>query len=271
MFPIRDNLPSQKTPFVNYTLIILTAIVFLVQLGTRDPEEPSLAEMYGMIPARVVRPGEPVEVSKMEVVDGERRKVGTRPAADPPIHPWFTLVTSVFLHGGLIHLLGNMWILYVFGDNIEDRFGHFGYLLFYLGCGMVAAMAHLVTTPLSNVPTIGASGAVAGVMGGYFLLYPRATVLAIVPPFFPVILPAAVFLGLWLLFQILLGVLTITATDTAGVAWWAHVGGFLVGAGTAWILHRTNRLHPDAGRRIPDSDRHLDLPFRRWKPPEEQT
>jgi membrane associated rhomboid family serine protease len=141
--------------------------------------------------------------------------------------PFFT---SLFLHGGFLHLLGNMWFLYIFGDNVEDRFGHLRYLAFYLLCGLAAGASHLVLNWHSNVPTIGASGAIAGVMGAYLILYPRAKVLTLLPLFFFftfVELPAFLFLGIWFLFQFLIA--AAAAGQAGGIAWGAHIGGFIFG------------------------------------------
>ncbi len=144
-----------------------------------------------------------------------------------------TPVTAMFLHGGWMHILGNMLYLYVFGDNVEDTLGHAGYLLFYLACGAVSFAAQIVSLPSSTVPTLGASGAIAGVLGAYFLLFPRARIVTLLPIFifFTVVeIPAVVFLGLWFLIQFLGGAATLGRSMSAGgVAWWAHVGGFLAG------------------------------------------
>lgn len=142
--------------------------------------------------------------------------------------PFFT---SIFMHGGIFHLIGNMWFLYIFGDNVEGRLGHIRYLLFYMCCGLAASVIHLFFNWHANVPTIGASGAIAGVMGGYLILYPRARVLTLLPLFFIfsfVEVPAFVFLGIWLVFQFLSA--AATAEGTSGIAWWAHIGGFIAGA-----------------------------------------
>jgi membrane associated rhomboid family serine protease len=155
-----------------------------------------------------------------------------------PVDPNVTLLgaflpflSSMFLHGGFMHLIGNMWFLWIFGDNIEDHLGHLRYLGFYLICGLGAGLTHLVFNWGSNIPTIGASGAVAGVLGGYFLLYPRHKVLTLIPFIFIVMveLPAAVILIYWFVVQFFSGAASIGATQGGGVAWWAHVGGFVLG------------------------------------------
>jgi len=137
----------------------------------------------------------------------------------------------MFLHGGWLHLIGNMWFLWIFGDNIEDRLGHLRYLVFYLVCGLGAGLAHTLFNLSSAIPTIGASGAVAGVLGGYLLLYPHARVLTLLPWFFALELPAYVVLALWFVIQLFSGTASLGARDASagGVAWWAHIGGFLLG------------------------------------------
>jgi membrane associated rhomboid family serine protease len=147
------------------------------------------------------------------------------------------MFTSMFLHGGFLHLLGNMWILWIFGDNVEDRLGKGRFLLYYLICGLAAVYLHYLTGRASGVPVIGASGAIAGVMGGYFVLFPHARVLTLVPIFIfiqIITIPAVVFLVLWFLMQLLSGVVASAAQVGGGVAWWAHIGGFIVGA--AWMM-----------------------------------
>src|SRR5688500_16587571 len=167
MFPIRDNIPSRTFPVVNYTLIAVCVIVFLWQMASQQ-EEQTIVEKYGMIPARVTNPGQPVTVRERVLVQTQRGiDVVERPhqADEPPFPAWLTLLTCIFLHGGWMHMLGNMWFLHIFGDNVEDRLGHVGYLLFYLGAGLAASLVHLVSGPSSTIPTVGASGAIAGVMG----------------------------------------------------------------------------------------------------------
>jgi membrane associated rhomboid family serine protease len=165
-------------------------------------------------------------------------------AGTEPLWPTLaTGLTSMFLHGGWIHLLGNLWFLFLFGDNVEDRLGHVNYLLFYVAGGLVAAASHLVFNLHSPVPTVGASGAIAAVLGAYAILYPRASVLTLVPVFlfFRVIsLPALLVLALWFVMQIFIGTLSIGAS-AGGVAWWAHIGGFLFGLAVALPLRGTLR------------------------------
>lgn len=203
MFPIRDHNPSEKTPYVTLTLIALNLGVFLISLPyfADDRALAGFFNDWAMIP---------VAVSNGRNLHG--------------------VVTSMFLHASMLHLAGNMLFLWIFGDNLEDQMGHFGFLVFYLACGLAAAMAHLVAEPLSRIPTVGASGAIAGVMGGYLLLFPRARVdvLLIFIVFFRVVaLPAWVMLGLWFAVQLFNGISVDAATG--GVAYWAHAGGFAAG------------------------------------------
>ncbi|MWD27556.1 rhomboid family intramembrane serine protease [Aquicoccus sp. SCR17] len=203
MFPIRDHNPSGGTPYVNYALIALNLVAFLSYLGLQgDQRELWLFYAdWAMIPARVSA--------------GEG---------------WYTFVTSMFLHGGWMHLLGNMLFLWIFGDNLEDEMGHLPYLGFYLAGGVGAGLAHYITAPGAMVPTVGASGAIAAVMGGYLLLFPRAKVdvLFIFIVFFKIIpLPAWIMLGVWFGLQLFNGM---GATpESGGVAYWAHAGGFVIG------------------------------------------
>lgn len=256
MIPLRDNIPSQTFPIVNYGLIAACTVVFLFQLAD-DPEGGTLVERYGMIPARVVHPDRPIVVRE-KVARGWLAMERYRELAKPPFSPWFTLLTCIFLHGGWLHFLGNMWFLHIFGDNVEDRLGHLGFLVFYCACGVLASLAHLATNPESPIPTIGASGAIAGVMGAYFVLYPRASVLTLVPIWIYLeilVLPAPIFLGIWIIFQLLQGTLAISGVEAGGVAWWAHIGGFFVGAAFAMLLRATGWGRPKVVRYYPNTTR----------------
>lgn len=262
MIPLRDNIPAASTPFVNYLIIAACGLAFLLQLGDQTDGEDQLVEQYGMIPQRVLHPREPltvtvripVQLPSGEVAYAERQQ----PAAEPPISPWFTLLTCIFLHGGWLHFIGNMWFLHIFGDNVEDRFGHLGYLLFYLASGVTASATHLLTNLSSEMPTIGASGAIAGVMGAYLFLYPHARILTLVPILFfiqIVVIPAPVFLGFWFLLQFFQGAFAITSTQSGGVAWWAHIGGFLFGLALAWWMEKSGWLRPRVDLILPNTDR----------------
>ena len=232
MIPLKDNIEAERTPFVRNVLIALTAAVFLLQLAA-GPEDASIVEGYGMIPARVLDPDVEIRIPTSVYLPGTSiARTGYRLAAEGAVPAWLTILTCIFLHGGWMHFLGNMWFLWIFGDNVEDRFGHLGFAAFYLGTGALASLSHLGLYPDSVIPTIGASGAIAGVMGAYFVLYPRARVLTLVPIFFFLeffVLPAPLFLGVWFALQFFQGAASL-GTDAAGVAWWAHIGGFVAGA-----------------------------------------
>lgn len=204
MFPIRDHNPSARFPFVTMTLIAINVGVFLGTIGViyGDPVVQQRFFLdWALIPAR------------LEMGDGG-----------------YTLLTSMFLHGGLLHIAGNMLFLWIFGDNLEDQMGHLGFLLFYLACGMAAGLAHVAFAPGSTVPTVGASGAIAGVMGGYLLLFPRARVDVVLILFIfvqIVAVPAWLMLGVWFVLQLVNG--AVADPDMGGVAYVAHAGGFVAG------------------------------------------
>ena len=212
MIPLRDANPSYTTPLVTYALILINALVFFYQLSLGE-DLSTFFSYFAVIPAKYFY---------LAGADGfnlfER------------FYPFFT---SQFLHGGFFHIIGNMWFLWIFGDNIEDRLGHFKFIAFYLLCGLAAGLAHAYTNPASQIPTVGASGAIAGVMGAYTILFPRARVKTLIPIFYYfhiVDLPAFLFLGIWFLMQFLSGAASLAAGVAAGgVAWWAHIGGFVVG------------------------------------------
>lgn len=219
MIPIRDTVPSRRTPYVVYGLVALNALAYLkVNLALPPEALQAFFQVYGILPARFS--GAPAA------------------AALDAGNPFLPFLTSMFLHGGLLHLLGNMWTLWIFGDNVEDWFGHLGFLAFYLFCGVASGVMHLFANWGSALPTIGASGAIAGVMGAYFLLYPKARVLTLVPIFIFIQfieLPAFVFLGLWFLLQLLSGAAS-AGSGAGGIAWWAHIGGFVAGAAVVFVL-----------------------------------
>lgn len=247
MFPLHDNIAPRTFPWVTYAIIVLCAIAFVIQ-SLAGPQDNTIVDEWGMIPARVV--ANKVQESEMMV---ERPTIvetnyGTKEVIQvhqiPParISDWVTLFTCMFLHGSLMHCAGNMWFLHIFGDNVEDRLGHLLYATLYICTGLMAGLTHLVSNPASLVPTIGASGAIAGVMGAYVLLYPKAVVEAMIPIpglFTTIPVPAPVFLGIWFLMQLYQG--TNTDSTSGGVAWWAHVGGFVAGMAAAGFLI-VNRL-----------------------------
>lgn len=218
MIPLRDNIPSRKFPIINYLLIAANVALFFYQLTLASQFLlDDFIYSYGVVPVLLT--------------------------TNPAFH-WFSIFSSQFLHGGWMHLIGNMLYLYIFGDNVEDRFGHSNYLLFYLSCGVAAALAQIFFHPYSKIPMIGASGAIAGVLGAYFLFYPRARVLTLIPLgiFSRIIeIPAFLFLGFWFLMQTFSGTAALYTArameqDVGGVAWWAHAGGFVAGVLFALLL-----------------------------------
>jgi len=263
MFPLQDDIPSRTTPFCNYALIAICTVVF-IQQAMEKKEDVSLVERYAMIPARITQPDKPVMITvDRDVVMTPQglQVVETRREAAPPAVPaWLTLATCTFLHGGWMHLLGNMWFLVIFGDNVEDRLGHLGYVVFYVLGGTIASLIHLVTDPSSTIPTVGASGAIAAVMGAYFVWYPHAKVRTFIPIFiFPIfiVVPAAVFLGLWFLMQFLQGTSSLMSEEAGGVAWWAHIGGFGAGYLIAGVLGHSPICRPPNPVRRHYSDRSI--------------
>src|SRR5262245_26658893 len=220
MIPLRDDVPSRTFPVINVTLIVVNVVFFLMELGMGPRLERFLFHA-AVVPA--IFTGRDHVLSLPEVI---------RTSLNPDLS--LRVLLSMFLHGGWAHVLGNMLYLWIFGDNVEDRMGHLRYLVFYLLCGWTATYAHIWAEPASRMPSIGASGAIAGVLGAYIALYPRARVVTIVPLgfFFPLVqIPAIFFLGFWFLQQFLAGGLALVArtAESGGVAWWAHIGGFLAG------------------------------------------
>ena len=213
MIPLRDENPSLRTPMVTRTIIVLNVIAFIYELML-GPQLRDLFFAWGLVPARITA-----------ALAGETSLV---PAA-------LTAFTSTFLHAGWLHLIGNMWYLWIFGDNVEDRLGHGRFLLFYVAAGLASGVLHFVANGDSRIPTVGASGAIAGVLGAYLTLFPRARVITLVPfiVFFQVMaLPAVVVLGLWFVFQFFSGAMALAYTSssqTGGTAWWGHIGGFVFG------------------------------------------
>ena len=228
MFPIRDDQPRYSTPYVNGFLIALNILIYLFQ-SSLDPRSYEIfALQFGMVPSHL-----------SAFLSGSPRY--TLPAV---VIPFFT---SMFLHAGWMHVLGNMWFLYIFGDNVEDYLGHFKYLVFYVLCGLIAMATQVAIYSNSTLPTVGASGAIAGILGAYFILYPRARVLTW---FFVFVfyIPAWIMLGYWFVLQFMAGAVTLSVAqagkDVGGVAVWAHVGGFV--AGLVMV-----KLFPERARRTP--------------------
>jgi rhomboid family protein len=211
MIPLRDVIPSRTTPYITVTIIVLNAIAWLFEVSLPSDVLNQFLTVYGVVPAYF----------------------------SPP-----TLITSMFLHGSWMHVIGNMWYLWIFGDNVEDRLGHGRFILFYLLCGIAAALGQIVMDPLSTLPTIGASGAIAGVMGAYFVLYPQSRVLTLLTLIFiweVIEVPAYVLLGFWFLMQLFsAGTIAVTASShgSGGVAFAAHVAGFLTGVVGVFVLKK---------------------------------
>ena len=215
MIPLRDVIPSRTTPYVTIGLIVVNALVFLYEMTLGDHSLEEFILYFGLVPAAF---------------------------------SWVTVLTSMFLHGGFLHFGGNMLFLWIFGDNVEDRMGHGRFVAFYLLCGAAAALAQTAMSPDSVVPMVGASGAVAGVMGAYFVLYPHSRIVTLVPlfVFFHVMeVPALVFLGLWFVLQFVSGVGSIAAATggepAGGIAFWAHVAGFVAGVSGVLVFRRPER------------------------------
>jgi membrane associated rhomboid family serine protease len=205
--PIKDLNPRRTYPVVNTLLILTNVIVFLYQLTLTPQQYKAFVMADATIPSHI------------------NGFLNGHVSFDVAFLP---LLTSMFLHSGLLHIAGNMLFLWIFGDNVEDYFGHFPYLLFYLACGVGSDLTHIIFNSHSSLPALGASGAISGVMGAYIILYPRAQVLTLVLIFF-IPIPAFVILGYWFLLQFVAGVSSVGAAATGGVAWWAHIGGFLMG------------------------------------------
>ncbi|MFN2240510.1 MAG: rhomboid family intramembrane serine protease [Thermoanaerobaculia bacterium] len=218
MIPLRDRNPRTSTPWVNYILIALNLAAFAWELSLGVRFESTLASV-AFVPERFWQAGG-------WGADG------------------MSMLVSMFLHAGWLHIGSNMLYLWIFGDNIEDRLGHFLYLVFYLACGFAATMAHALLNAGSGLPAIGASGAIAGVLGAYLVLFPRAHVMTLIPiGFFIAVreLPALLILGLWFAIQIFSGVASIGASEAGGVAWWAHIGGFVAGLALVFVLGGTKK------------------------------
>ncbi|HDQ72876.1 MAG TPA: rhomboid family intramembrane serine protease [Chloroflexi bacterium] len=213
MIPLRDTIPTRRFPVVNTAIIAINVLVFLfeflIEIALGPEALNSLIRTWGLVPAHLLRVGGPIN--------------------------WLSIFTSMFMHGGWWHLISNMLALYIFGDNIEDRLGPVRYVFFYLFGGLAASAAHVIVHSNSTLPTVGASGAIAGVLGAYLVLYPQARVVTLLPIFYfirIVELPALIYLGFWFISQLFNGLFALTdasALQSGGVAWWAHIGGFVFG------------------------------------------
>ena len=215
MIPLRDTIPSNSFPIVNWVLILVNLSVFLVEVFALDSKQAeSMIYQYGLVPDNI-------RLSEINSIYDLRVSI---------FRPFFT---NMFLHGGWGHLISNMWILYIFGDNVEDRMGKVKYFLFYILCGLIASFTHFLLTRNSVVPAIGASGAISGVMAAYMVMFPKSTIhslvpILIIPLFVPI--PAIIYIGFWFLGQLLSGTSSLMLSDNAsGIAFWAHIGGFIAG------------------------------------------
>lgn len=218
MIPLHDTLPSRRLPLVNWLLIFLNVAIFLFESSLGSQALNGFLLTWGLVPARLVL---------------------------QPAIAWPTILTSMFLHGGWFHILSNMWILFIFGDNVEDRMGGMRYLLFYLLAGAAAALLQVYVMPSSGVPMVGASGAIAGVLGAYMILFPQARVVSLVPIFFiftAMEIPAVIYLLFWFVSQLFSGLLALDGAAGGGIAWWAHIGGFLFGMAAVFFFARRRRL-----------------------------
>ena len=229
MIPIGDEDTGGQPgiPWVNVAIIALNVIVFLYQLV-----DPNFTNGYSTVPAEITQGIDIVGVRQLVLPDGTTATIDEGPGPSPI---WLTLLTSMFMHGGWLHIGGNMLFLFIFGDNIEKAYGHIKYLIFYLVCGIVAGLAHVLSQPDSIIPSLGASGAISGVMAAYLVLFPtnRVRVLLTLGVIWlrPIAVPAVVMIGIWALLQFVNGIGSIAVTDqTSGVAYWAHIGGFIAGA-----------------------------------------
>lgn len=248
MIPLKDDTPRFTTPYVTYFLLAFNTAVFLLQWWAERAQPGSseqIALVLGLVPVKI-----PIALAGGQVPLRFVGFLGMRYVT--PMAAFLPLLTSMFLHSGWWHIISNMWVLWIFGDNVEDYLGHFVYLLFYLGAGIAGGLLHVLFNWTSTIPTVGASGAIAGLMGAYFVLYPKARVLTLVPFFFVffIWLPAWIVLGYWFLAQFLGGAATAIGAHThgqGGIAFWAHVGGFVVGLVMIKLLPHRARLYRYSG------------------------
>ncbi|MBX9695983.1 MAG: rhomboid family intramembrane serine protease [Cyanobacteria bacterium] len=225
MIPLRDENPSETTPFVTIVIVVLNCLVFFFEAVLNQYDLEEFMQVFALTPVNLLSEPGPATIT--------------------------TVFTSMFLHAGWMHLIGNMWIYWIFGDNIENHLGHWKYAFFYLICGVVSGLTQVFASPESSIPQVGASGAIAGVLGAYVILYPHAKILTLVPIFYRIIhVPAIFYLGIWFATQFFSGYLSLGAQtdETGGVAWWAHIGGFVAGV----ILIKLLPGNPTKRRREPD-------------------
>ncbi len=232
MVPLRDNNPTTITPYITYGLIVVNVLIFFKEISLNSQQLNQFFQLYAVVPRELTA-----------------SFTGSAAAINQPVPEWLTLITSQFLHGGWLHLGGNMLFLWIFGNNIEEELGRWKYLIFYLACGVLAALSQWFFSMQSGIPSLGASGAIAGVMGAYIIRFPRAEILTLVPLgffFFTARIPAVFFLGFWFLQQAFfsftsLGMPSGVAMETGGIAYWAHAGGFVFGALLGPIFGLFNR------------------------------
>ena len=225
MIPIRDRNPSGTFPFVTVSIIALNILVFLFELSLGQGLDSFLFQ-FGVVPIKVYY--------STDIPDSNI------------INTYFPFLSFMFLHGGFVHLIGNMWNLWIFGDNVEDRLGRVKFIIFYLICGIGSAIVHVYFNSQSEVPCVGASGAIAGVLGAYMVTFPRARVLVLIPLFIvwqTIELPAIIVLGFWFLIQFFSGTASISSTHGGGVAWWAHIGGFVLGVILIKLFPKSRRQY----------------------------
>ncbi len=228
MFPIRDTIPSHAPPLMTWAIIGANTAVFLFELSLSPQQLEAVFYWFGLVPARYSHP-------EWAMLLGF------------PVDNYWPFLTSMFLHSGWMHFIGNMWTLWIFGDNVEDRMGPVRFLFFYLLCGLIAAAVHWFTNLHSTVPTIGASGAISGVLGAYFLLFPRAYIITLIPIFFYplfVAIPAVTFALIWFFSQLFSGAAALLGPgQVGGIAWWAHIGGFIAGVLLCKLFVHPGRKH----------------------------
>jgi rhomboid family protein len=213
MIPLKDMTPRRSFPFVTVLLIVVNFIVFIHQIFLPPAAGDAFIRTYGLVPARI-----------------QLALAGSHVTLKQALVPVFT---CMFLHGGWLHILGNMWFLWIFGGNVEDRMGSSSYLIFYLICGLGSGVSQVAFSWGSTIPSIGASGAISGVLGAYIVFFPRSRILSLIPLliiWFTARIPAWIFIGLWFVIEFLSGLGLLASANSGGIAWWAHVGGFLLGA-----------------------------------------
>jgi membrane associated rhomboid family serine protease len=233
MFPIQDSVPSRSVPVVTRGLILINVVVFFFELSLSRESIIQLFYLFGVVPARFTDPEWAASIGF-------------------PIGSYWSLLTHQFLHGGWLHIVANMWTLWIFGDNVEDRMGPLRFIIFYLVCGVLAALTQVLVTPDATIPSVGASGAIAGVLGAYLLFFPTARLIVLIPIlFFPFFfeLPAVIFLVLWFFIQLFSGTAMLASPQqVGGIAFWAHIGGFIAGMLLCRFFVRRpvrRRLQPD--------------------------